>query len=156
MLAYRDTKLTRTALGLFFLAVAAYGYFELRGLLWGPTITLEDVPTLTDMQVVTVAGAAAHIATLSMNGGEIPVTEDGGFSHQYLLAPGYNRIVLDAKDKYGTATQKVVEIVYSPAASATTSAGTATDTPGTAAEPATTTPATTSGRSINTEQPLSR
>lgn len=157
MLAYRDTKLTRIALGLFFLVVAAYGYFELRGLLWGPTITLEDVPALTDIQVVTIAGAAAHIATLSMNGGEIPVTEEGGFSHQYLLAPGYNRIVLDAKDKYGATAHRVVEVVYAPARpTAANATSTVTDTPDAASEPATSTPATTSGRVINNEQPLVR
>lgn len=129
MLPYRDTRLTRIALGLFFVAVIGYGYYELRGILWGPNITVPDTLTTVHEQLFTINGTAIHLASLSMNGNEIPVTEDGAFSHQYLLAPGYNRIVLDAKDKYGTRTQRVVEIMYEPLADDEPPADTATTTP---------------------------
>lgn len=157
MLSYRDTKLTRIALGLFFLTVASYGYFEVRGLLWGPTITLSTPPGVTSEQLVTIAGAAAHIATLSMNGNEIPVTETGEFAHSYLLAPGVNRIVLDAKDKYGAAAQKTVEIVYEPPATpVTTASSISTTTPDTTDSGATSTSTSTESRIINNDGPLTR
>ena len=49
-----------------------------------------------------------------MDGKQITVTQDGDFSQAYLLASGYNRIVLDAKDQYGRTREKVLEIMYEP------------------------------------------
>ncbi|MBM3272155.1 hypothetical protein FJY94_02635 [Candidatus Kaiserbacteria bacterium] len=112
MLPYRDTALIRTALIVFFIAVVGYAYYEARAILWGPAITVPEKLSIVHEQVIMVRGTARHIASLSMNGNEIPVTEAGEFAHQYLLAPGYNRIVLDAEDKYGATTQQVVEVVY--------------------------------------------
>lgn len=112
MLPYRDTALIRTALIVFFIAVVGYGYYEARAILWGPSIAVPEKLSIVHEQVIIIRGTARHIASLSMNGNEIPVTEEGEFAHQYLLAPGYNRIVLDAEDKYGAKTQQVVEVVY--------------------------------------------
>ena len=47
-----------------------------------------------------------------MNGGEISVTENGEFDEPYVLAPGENRIVLEARDAYGHTKERIVEIVY--------------------------------------------
>ena len=62
------------------------------------------------------------------------MTEDGAFAHQYLLAPGYNRIILDAEDKYGAQTQQIIEVMYVPTngttpAATTTPASRATSSP---------------------------
>lgn len=134
MLPYRDTALTRIVLVIFFVAVVGYAYYEARGILWGPSIQVPETMTTTSDELIIVRGTARHIASLSMNGNPIPVTEDGVFAHQYLLAPGYNRIILDAEDKYGARTQQVIEVMYVPAAGAalaatTTPASSATSSP---------------------------
>jgi hypothetical protein len=49
-----------------------------------------------------------------MNGQSIPVTESGGFAEPFLLNRGYNRITLSAHDRYGKATERIIEIVYTP------------------------------------------
>jgi hypothetical protein len=54
----------------------------------------------------------------------VPVTEAGGFDIPFALSPGFNRVVLDATDKYGHATEKVLEIVYTPATSTSPSLAT--------------------------------
>ena len=116
MLPYRDSRITKIALLIFFVILAGYGYYEARGMLFGPRI---DVPTqMTEVheQMIAIKGTATRIASLSMNGKAIPVTENGSFEEPYLLAVGYNRIVLDAKDKYGRSSRKVIEIAYSPKA----------------------------------------
>ena len=117
MLPYRDSRLTYIALGIFFLIVIGYAYFEARGILFGPSITVTSQVTMVDQPFVTIKGQADRIASLSMNGKTIAVTEDGAFSEPYLLAPGDNRIVLDARDKYGRSREQVIEIVYAPDAS---------------------------------------
>src|ERR1700679_4119793 len=117
MLPYRDSTLTKVALVVFFLVIAGYAYFEARGILFGPTIQVSQSVEQVSVPYIELTGTTSHIATLSMNGQSVPVTESGTFDIPYALSPGFNRIVLDATDKYGNATEKVVEVVYTPATS---------------------------------------
>ena len=121
MLPYRESKLTKIVLIVFFLLVLGYAYFEGRGFLYGPAISVENRVIEVDKPFLTIEGTAHRIATLSMNGETIPVTEDGAFSEPYLLAPGYNRIVLTASDRYNKSTERIIEIVYTPAATSPSS-----------------------------------
>lgn len=114
MLPYRDSLLGRAALGIFFLLVIAYAYFEARGLLFGPEITVPSEVTVVEDPFVKISGKADRISKLTMNGKSVPVTEDGLFEEPYLLAEGYNRIILRAEDKYGRSSEKVVEIIFEP------------------------------------------
>lgn len=117
MLPYRDSRLTYIALGIFFLIVLGYAYFEAQGLLFGPSITVTSTVTEVHEPFITIKGKAERIASLSMNGKTISVTEEGAFEEPYLLAPGYNRIALDARDKYGRSRSAAIEIVYTPSIS---------------------------------------
>lgn len=119
MLPSSSNRLTRYGLILFFVLVIGYGVFEARGLLIGPTIVVSDEVTETNAQMVKIEGHADRITSLTMNGTDIPVTEQGDFSEPFVLAAGMNEITLQAKDKYGKETVKIVRIVYSPAARAT-------------------------------------
>ncbi|MDR3570825.1 MAG: hypothetical protein P4L81_01335 [Candidatus Pacebacteria bacterium] len=126
MLPYRDSKLTRVFLICFFIAIALYAYFEARGILFGPTIQLTQTATQVSTPYVEITGTTAHIATLTVNGQGVPVTEAGAFDIPFALSPGFNRIVLDASDKYGHSTEKVLQIVYSaPSGSSSLSTTTA-------------------------------
>lgn len=141
MLPYRDSRLTRFALAIFFLLLVGYAYYEAQGILFGPSIRIASGVTQVTEPFITISGQADRISSLSMNGKPIAVTEDGAFSEPYLLAPGYNRITLDAHDKYGRSRSKVIEIVYTPStdsgqapedsetASSTLDAATSTSTP---------------------------
>lgn len=117
MLPYRDSRLTQIALGLFFLTVGGYAYFEARGLVYGPHIDVSTNVSTVSEQYVLISGHTDHIASLSVNGVPVAVTTDGIFGIPYLLALGLNRIVLDANDNYGNTTSKTVEIVYIPTSS---------------------------------------
>ena len=114
MLPYRETRFSTLFLILFFLVVIGYAYFEARALLFGPTITLPLTETVVHDPLVLVRGRAENIASLFMNGKQIPVAEDGAFEEPYVLYVGYNRVVLSAIDKYGTSKDKTLEIVYEP------------------------------------------
>ena len=115
MLPYRDSRVTTTAIVVFFLLVLGYAYFEARGFLYGPRITVSSETTEVHDPFVEIKGTADRIASLSMNGKQINVTEGGVFNEPYLLSPGLNRIVLDATDKYGRRRSQVIQIVYTPA-----------------------------------------
>lgn len=114
MLPYRDSLFSRVALGIFFLLVLAYAYFEARGILYGPHIQVPSETTLVHEQFVKISGKADRITKLTMNGKAVPVTEDGAFEEPYILAVGHNRIILRAEDKYGRTSEEVVEIFYEP------------------------------------------
>lgn len=122
MLPYRDSALTKIALVVFFLLIIGYAYFEAQGILFGPSIQVAQSIEEVSSPYIELTGTTTHIASLTVNGQNVPVTEAGAFNIPYALSPGYNRIVLDAKDKYGKSTEKVVQIVYTPA---TTTAGAA-------------------------------
>ncbi len=128
MLPYRDSRFTLIALVVFFLIAGGYAFYEARGMLFGPTIDVPAGVSEVHDPYVVIQGQANRISSLSMNGQPITVSEDGVFSQPYLLAPGYNRIILDAKDQYGRSRQRVIEIVY-----------TSTSSPETAPQEATTT-----------------
>jgi hypothetical protein len=114
MLPYRDSRITQIALGIFFILIIGYAYFEGRGMLYGPSI---DVPTTIQQATdpfILVKGTAERISSLTMDGKPVAVTEAGKFSEPYLLSPGLNRIILDAKDKYGRSRQEIIQVVYTP------------------------------------------
>lgn len=140
MLPYRDSTLTRIALIAFFVLVLGYGYFEARGFLLGPSIDAGPAMTVVQDPFIHIKGQAERIASLSMNGKAITVTEDGSFDEPYLLAEGLNRIVFDAKDAYGRGSQRVIQVVYEPPAATITTPTTSPYTVGRSA----TTSATTS------------
>lgn len=112
MLPYRDSRLTQIVLGLFFVVLLGYAYFEAQGLLFGPSISIPAAPTQVYEPYVVLSGHADRISSLLMNGKSVEVTENGSFSEPYLLSPGYNRIVFDAKDKYGRTRSRTLQIVY--------------------------------------------
>lgn len=126
MLPYRDSRLTQIALAIFFIIIIGYAYYEGRGLLYGPKITVPSTVQEVHDQFVLIRGRADSIAQLRMNGKPISVTETGDFQEPYLLSPGLNRIILDATDKYGRSRQEVIQIVYIATSTPTNASAVAT------------------------------
>lgn len=132
MLPYGNSRISKAVLIVFFLVLAGYGYYELRGILFGPRIEISTSAEEVHEPYIMVSGRAEHISSLSMNGHPISVTEDGYFDEPYLLSEGLNRILLDAEDTYGQQRQEVFEVVYTPLASSDAPPTAATSTPSTA------------------------
>lgn len=120
MLPYRDSRLIRYGLIAFFLIVLVYALYEGRALLRGPTIDVSPRVMEVSEPFIDITGKAERIVSLSLNGKEISVTEDGIFEEGYVLAPGYNRIILKAEDRYGKTAERVLEIIYKPNAATST------------------------------------
>ncbi|HET8581590.1 MAG TPA: hypothetical protein VFL98_03985 [Candidatus Paceibacterota bacterium] len=115
MLPYRTSRIVAIIILLFFLAILGYAYFEARGLLYGPQIAIatpKDGPETVHTELIHIRGAATNIQVLTLDGNPIPVTEAGVFDEAFLLAPGYNAIVLSATDKFGRRTEKTIELIY--------------------------------------------
>ncbi len=102
------TRATKIAVAvLFFSLIGGYAYSTTRDFIHGPEITLE-APTdglIVSDDHLTVAGTAARIAKLYLNGRQIFTSENGRFSESVILQSGYNLIELWAEDKFGRQTK---------------------------------------------------
>ncbi|MBI5457038.1 hypothetical protein HY969_04855 [Candidatus Kaiserbacteria bacterium] len=114
MLPYRDSRVIKITLAVFFALLLGYAYYEARAMLYGPRITVPTETIVVHEPFTVIQGRAEHISELRMNGAAISVTEDGYFEEPHLLTPGENRIILDATDRFGRTEQEIIEILYVP------------------------------------------
>lgn len=110
----RDNKIARYALILFFVLLSVYAYYEARAMLYGPQIHVPADAMIVEEAYTEIRGQASYISELRLNGALVPVTEEGKFAEEYLLAPGENRLIFDAKDTFGRETQEIVTVYYKP------------------------------------------
>lgn len=111
---FREHRLAKIGLIIFFLLLIGYAYYEARAMLYGPQIQVPSETIVVNEPYTEIRGQATYISELRLNGASVPVTEDGKFAEELLLAPGENRLVFDAKDKFGRETQEVVTVYYKP------------------------------------------
>ena len=102
-----------SALSLLGLVIVGYSLFQAWKLISGPVIdiyTPQNGATYSQT-LIEIDGKAKNVASLNLNGRKIFTDKNGIFKEQLLLSPGYNIIVLDAKDKFGTYTKKKLELI---------------------------------------------
>jgi hypothetical protein len=107
-------RFTKIALIIFFILLIVYAYYEARAALYGPQIDIPSEIIVVTQSFMEIQGQATYISELKLNGAVIPVTEDGHFSEKLLLVPGENRLIFDAKDRFGRETQEVAKVYYKP------------------------------------------
>ncbi len=93
-------------------AILAYGLFEARRLIGGPSITI-DAPidgTATSTSVVTISGTAENISFLTINDAPAFTDEKGRFSQRLSPPPGYAIFTVAATDRFGRRTSAQVHI----------------------------------------------
>ena len=96
------------------LFVVAYSLFEAENLLEGPQLAITNPPqthSSTTEDVFDINGNAKNILSLTVNNRPILITPQGDFNDKLLLLPGYNRISITAKDKFGRESTKIIEAV---------------------------------------------
>jgi hypothetical protein len=108
----RDSRFVRLILIIFFVLAVGYSAYEAQGLLYGPRIHLENQAFASDTSFVSIKGRAERISELRINGKTVSVRENGEFDEPFLLAPGSNRIILEARDARGRTVLETLDIVY--------------------------------------------
>jgi hypothetical protein len=108
----RDSRFVRLILITFFVLAVGYAVYEAQGLLYGPRIHLENESFASDSSFVSIKGRAERISELRINGKTVSVRENGEFEEPFLLAPGSNRIILEARDARGRTAMETLDIVY--------------------------------------------
>jgi len=94
--------------------LVAYGIFNARNLIIGPTIEIfrSDQNVETSENLFTVNGRAKNIAYISVNEKPIFVDTEGLFEEKLLLSPGSNIIEIKARDRFKNEIKKTIMIYY--------------------------------------------
>lgn len=94
--------------------LVAYGIFNARNLLMGPTIEIfspaKDMET--EKNIITINGRAKNITYISLNEKPIFVNKEGLFEEKLLLSPGSNTIEIKARDRFKKEVLKTIKIYY--------------------------------------------
>ena len=101
-------------IGLICLFVLTYSLFEAKNLLEGPNLNIispDKNYVTTASSIFNIVGNAKNIFSLTVNNRPILITPQGDFYDKLLLLPGYNRISIMAKDKFGRESTKIIEAV---------------------------------------------
>ena len=111
-----DLKLLiKIFLGLILLSlVSSYVLFEFRGIITGPFVKIiepENGQTLKKA-FVEIKAETKNISFISLNDRPTTVDEGGLLSEKLLMAPGYNIIKIQAKDRFGRERVYFLELVY--------------------------------------------
>lgn len=114
MRSFTNDRLKRIIYAVALTILACYVAYETGPFLAGPSLRVTSPingETLTE-PAVTVTGVAKRISFITLNGRNIFVTKEGVFTESLLLLPGYNILLLEAKDSFGRTTEKRLELVY--------------------------------------------
>ena len=97
-----------------FLFIISYSIFQTKAISRGVTLNIANIKDgeVSSSGILTLTGTALHATYLSVNNKEIVVDEKNGFSEELVLSDGYNIITIEAKDKFGKATEKSFRVLY--------------------------------------------
>ena len=94
------------------LVIVAYGLFEGRRIIEGPTITIESPidGSATSSSGVIISGEAQNISYLTINDKPAFTDEKGHFAELLSLPPGFTILTVAAQDRFGRRTSASVSL----------------------------------------------
>ncbi|MBI2096201.1 MAG: hypothetical protein HYT43_01040 [Candidatus Taylorbacteria bacterium] len=106
--------LKRLGVGLSILFIVVYSLYQTRNLRRGPEIIIQSPlnGAVFAESPVTIRGIAKRISDISLNDRKIFVDREGQFKDDVMLLAGYNAVKIEAEDKFGRKTQKILELTY--------------------------------------------
>lgn len=94
--------------------VVIYSGFQAYKMIRGPVIyitaPLNGETYITPL--IEIKGVTKNVSSITLNDRTLYIDRAGNFIDALLLIPGYNIIKLEAKDRFGARTQKLIEIIY--------------------------------------------
>jgi hypothetical protein len=96
------------------LIIGVYAYLKSEAFIKGPIIQMDNLTdgmTVTDPLLV-IKGAASHVSFINMNDRKIFTDQNGVFSEEMLLYPGYNILTVSAEDRFNRHIEKTIQVVY--------------------------------------------
>ena len=99
---------------IFVVIIVGYSIYQSRNIVKGPSIIITEPENGTSFNhsSIIIQGQATNNTEINIDNRPIFIDEKGIFKEKYLLSPGYNIIIIVAKDKFGRAVQKTLELIY--------------------------------------------
>ena len=95
--------------------LAKYAQFQARNFIEGPEVFLTNTPEpVQQNRVIDIEGTTKNIVSITLNGRQIYVTENGDFHEKLVLESGYTIMTIQAEDRFGRTTNLTREFVYVP------------------------------------------
>lgn len=94
------------------LVILGYGGFKAKDLAQGPKLEITspfDGQAFRD-GLVSITGTASNVSFLTLNGGKIFTDESGKYSEKILLSNGYNKITVEAEDRFGRKVTRILQL----------------------------------------------
>lgn len=108
------TYLVKIFFALFLLGLLAYGVFEARFLILGPSITVEtpENGAFVTENTVIVEGKTSNISRIALNDRPIFIDEAGRFAERLVLSEGYTIMKLTIADRFGRERQEIIHLAH--------------------------------------------
>jgi hypothetical protein len=104
-----------TLITVLFLGIAVYAYFRSKDAIFGTTITTSVADgTILDSKLLTITGNIPHASHFTINDRELLLDKEGNFTDTLLLQEGYTILKLEANDKFGRKTDKILRLFTKP------------------------------------------
>lgn len=109
-------KIRFTGALFFFALLAGYAYFRGFTLLHGDTMQIQGLTEGIHITTpfVSLSGSIDHAISLRVNGRNVSTNQDGDFTDELVLLPGYNITTIESRDKFGHVNQKIMRTYYQP------------------------------------------
>lgn len=109
-------KLRISVITLLIGVLSFYSYHQASAFISGPTLSIDSPAlggTLTE-RLVTVSGTAKNASIITINGTDTFIDENGRFSEQLLLAPGYTILEVVIVDRFGRSIKETRPVIHTP------------------------------------------
>lgn len=95
-----------------FVGIGIFTYIQMKSIWQGVKIQVSNLEkyTIVDTGMYTLIGTAKHATNLTINDRRIYIDEQGNFTDQLLLLPGYSILTIRAEDTFGNVSEKRFEI----------------------------------------------
>jgi hypothetical protein len=114
MNTYNNNRIKRIITYSLITLISSYALYQAHFALIGPEITV-DAPTHGATYItplIDVRGTVQNSSIFRINNQIVYANNKGEFSYKLLLHPGYNIIVLEAVDKFGSKDAKQIDVVF--------------------------------------------
>lgn len=107
------THFGRLALLVLIVLVAAYGLFEARRYLAGPSVTIDTPKSYQTLggPAVHVSGHGENLSYLYINGTQAFLDEHGTISFVYTPPSGYTVLTAEARDRFGRSVRITIPFI---------------------------------------------
>jgi hypothetical protein len=97
---------------LFVVFILYFAYAKTSHIWRGIDLTIHNIENgqIIEENLITIEGQARKAVKLTINGQNVYVNEEGLFTHPLAPQKGYNKITVEAEDKFGNKTTKTLEV----------------------------------------------